>query len=196
MATSSGSKRYFLIAIPFLIIGGVFFVLYSGLSLNPYGNTITMLNKPLIPVKATNLFQWNNLIDTGSFKKQNEGRWYLINVWASWCDTCLNEHPFLMDLARQGITIYGVNNNDAAPAAKKWLATYGNPYTEVLWDARAVVSVSLGVTSVPATFLIDPQGVIRCRVTGPLTLDIWKETLVPLIEKNEVIVLPKKRKRF
>ena len=189
---NSGSKRYFFIAIPFLIIGGIFFVLYSGLSLNPYGNNIKMLNKPLISINATNLYQWNNLLNVSDFSKKNPGRWFLINVWASWCDTCLNEHPFLMDLARQGVTIYGVDNNDRASAAKKWLTTYGNPYNEVLWDARSIVSTSLGVTSVPATFLIDPQGIIRCRVTGALTPDIWKETLVPLIEKNEVIVLPKK----
>lgn len=190
---SSESKRYFFIAIPFLIIGGFFFLLYSGLTLNPYGNSIKIINKPLLSIKSTNLFQWNNLIDTGNFQKQNEGRWYLINVWASWCDICLNEHPFLMDLARQGVTIYGVDNNDAAPAAKKWLSTYGNPYTQVIWDARSIVSTSLGVTSVPSTFLIDPQGIVRYRVTGPLTPAIWKETLVPVIEKNEVIVLPKKK---
>lgn len=189
------SKKYFLIIIPVLIVCGIFFSLYSGVALNPYGSQIKIMNKSMPSLKATDLYQWNNLISTDSFKKETPGRWYLINVWASWCDTCLNEAPFLMDLARQGVTIYGINDNDGAPAAKKWLSTYGNPYKEVLWDARSVVSIGMGVTSVPATFLIDPQGVIRCKVTGLLTIDIWKSTFVPLIEKNEVVKPepPKKR---
>ncbi len=184
------SSRYFFIAIPIIIIGGMFFIFYHGLSFNPYGTGVKIVNKAMPSAKTTDLFQWNNLIDVKSFTKQSQGRWYLINVWASWCELCLNEQPFLMDLARQGVIIYGINNTDGAPAAKKWLQTYGNPYTEVLWDARNVVSVALGTTSVPSTFLIDPRGVIRCKVTGALTLNVWKNTLIPIIEKNEIIKVP------
>jgi cytochrome c biogenesis protein CcmG/thiol:disulfide interchange protein DsbE len=184
MANKSSKKRYYFIILPILVIGSIFFVLYSGVSFNPYGTTVTEMNKRLPHLRATDLFQWNNIIDTREFRKANLGHWYLINVWASWCDTCLNEQPFLMDLARDGVTIYGVNDSDSAVSAKKWLVSYGNPYVEIMWDARSIVSTALGVTSVPTTYLIDPYGYIRFKVTGLLSIDIWKNQILPLIEKN------------
>lgn len=184
-SSNTASRKYFFIFVPFIIISTLFFVLYSGLTFIPNSTSVKMLNKPLPHVRDTNLYQWSDLIDTTDFQKQNPGRWYLINFWASWCESCQNEHPFLMDLARQGITIYGFNYNDGAPAARKWLADYGNPYKSVSWDARSLAGGSLGVSSIPTTFLVDPDGVLRCKITGPLTATVWNKTLIPLIEKNE-----------
>lgn len=177
------SRKIFYILVPVLVIL-VLITLLKGLDLNPNNTSIEILDTPLPEVELANLYHWNDIINTKSFQKEQAGHWYLINVWASWCETCRDEHPFLMDLARQGVAIYGFDYNDSATKAKKWLSSYGNPYTTVLWDARQVGGAALGVYFVPETFLIDPKGKIRCRVKGPLTKTVWEKTIVPLIKQD------------
>ncbi len=106
----------------------------------------------------------------------------LVNFFASWCVPCLAEHPLLTRLAREdGIPVYGVNYKDAAADATEWLDRHGNPYERVGADADGRTAIDWGVYGVPETFVVDRDGHIRYRHAGPLTPDIVRDELMPLI---------------
>lgn len=108
----------------------------------------------------------------------------LINVWASWCDNCVNEHLFITELAQE-IKIFGLNYKDTVNNANDWLRNWGNPYTLIVSDVAGKLSFDLGVYSVPQTFLIDKHGIIRYRYAGVLNQDIWDRKFKPLIKRLE-----------
>lgn len=99
----------------------------------------------------------------------------LVNFWASWCAPCLQEHPLLMELARSGVTVIGINYKDEPAAAEQWLARHGNPFKRVARDADGRAGLDWGVYGVPETFLLDADGVIRHKHIGPLTREAWDE---------------------
>ena len=111
------------------------------------------------------------------------GSAYLLNVWASWCAPCLQEHPFLMQLAQQGVPIYGLNYKDSRENALKLINRYGNPFMTTLHDEEGRVSIDLGVYGAPETFIVSPGGYIEYKHIGILNDEIWAEKLVPIIEK-------------
>ncbi len=112
------------------------------------------------------------------------GRVYLLNVWASWCVACREEHPVLNDLARRRIVpIIGLNYKDQRKDAMGWLASMGDPYETSLADADGRLGIDLGVYGVPETFLIDKDGIIRHKVIGPITPEILEKTLLEKIAK-------------
>lgn len=111
------------------------------------------------------------------------GRPALINVWASWCVACLNEHPALMEFSqRKEFPIYGINYKDSRADALQWLAQHGNPYTMSLYDIDGHVGIDWGVYGVPETFVIDHAGVIHYKHIGPLDEVLMQQTLLPLLE--------------
>lgn len=115
---------------------------------------------------------------------QLKGQVWLLNVWASWCVSCRKEHPVLLDLARQGIVpIIGFNYQDQLEAGQQWLSRYGNPFQLTAFDADGRVGMDLGVIGVPETFVIDKQGYIRHKFAGPITPEVLKDTLLPLIKE-------------
>ncbi len=106
----------------------------------------------------------------------------LLNVWASWCVACRTEHPFLMELAREGnVPLYGLNYKDTRPEALRWLAQFGDPYRASAYDESGQVGIDWGVYGVPETFVLDQAGVIRYKHIGPLSADIWEKEIAPLI---------------
>jgi cytochrome c biogenesis protein CcmG/thiol:disulfide interchange protein DsbE len=112
------------------------------------------------------------------------GQVWLLNVWASWCVACLDEHPVLLEFSRSSpVPIYGLNYKDEREAAIAWLGKHGNPYTASVMDAQGRVGIDYGVYGVPETFLIDGEGVIRYKHIGPLTAKVLNEKIVPLIGK-------------
>ncbi len=108
------------------------------------------------------------------------GEWSMLNVWASWCVTCLEEHDLLMRLSAQ-IAIYGINHKDTHVDALQWLRERGNPYRHNIVDADGHVGIELGVYKVPETFLMDPKGVIRYKHIGALTEQAWRQEMLPRI---------------
>lgn len=104
----------------------------------------------------------------------------LLNVWASWCTACLQEHGDLEQLAASGVTIFGLNYKDDPKAASAWLSTRGNPYQAVFLDPRGVVGRDWGVYGVPETYLIDQQGVVRQRIVGPIDVAALRQQLASL----------------
>ncbi len=113
-----------------------------------------------------------------------KGQVSLVNVFGSWCVACLAEHSFLMALKEsKTIPIHGINWRDTAANGAAWLRHYGDPYDRVGTDADSRVAMDFGVTGAPETFVIDANGVIRFKHTGPLTSQIWQEKIIFLIER-------------
>lgn len=140
---------------------------------------------PLVgkPVPTFNL---THLDDPGkSFGPQNlKGQVWLLNVWASWCTSCRKEHPLLLSFARQGVVpIIGFNYQDQREAGLATLKEHGNPYQLTAFDADGRAGMDLGVIGVPETFVVDKQGRIRFKFSGPITPEVLKDKLLPLIKE-------------
>ncbi|MGE0099598.1 MAG: DsbE family thiol:disulfide interchange protein, partial [Hydrogenophaga sp.] len=101
-----------------------------------------------------------------------------------WCVACQQEHPVLMDLAKtSAVPLIGLNYKDQRHLALAWLGKYGNPYKTTLFDADGRVGLDFGVYGVPETYVIDKQGVIRLKYTGPVTPEVVREKLLPLMNE-------------
>ncbi len=113
-----------------------------------------------------------------------KGKVWLLNVWASWCGSCKEEHPVLMDLSRQNILpIVGVDYKDRPEDGVATLKRGGDPYTSVIVDADGKAFFDYGVYGVPESYLIDKQGVIRYKLTGVISMQNWNDTLLPLVRE-------------
>lgn len=113
-----------------------------------------------------------------------KGKVWLLNVWASWCGACKDEHPMLMELSKQNVLpIIGMDYKDKREAGEATLNQAGNPYSITIVDADGKVGFDFGVYGVPETYLIDKQGIIRHKLTGALTPENWQNTLLPLIKE-------------
>ena len=109
------------------------------------------------------------------------GKVWLLNVWASWCVSCRDEHPMLVALAKRGVMpILGLNYKDKGDEAAAWLKQFGNPYDLSVVDTDGRIGIDYGVYGVPETYLIDAQGVIRYKQIGPITAEILERKILPL----------------
>jgi len=139
-------------------------LLAIGLTLNP-----RLVPSPLID-KPAPVFELPLLLKEGSFSNEDLlGHVTLVNVWASWCFACRQEHEVVKNLARSGVRIIGLNYKDEPANAKSWLSKLGNPYQVVAVDYDGRISIDWGVYGAPETFLIDQEGIIRHKVIGPLS---------------------------
>ncbi len=138
---------------------------------------------PLID-KLAPTFSLPLLEDPSKFlgSKELAGEPYLLNVFASWCFACRDEHPVLMSEGKRiGIKLVGFDYKDEPADAKRWIAQYGNPYDVIVADVPGNVAIDFGVTGAPETFLVDAQGVIRYKYISPLTTEIIASELMPRI---------------
>jgi cytochrome c biogenesis protein CcmG/thiol:disulfide interchange protein DsbE len=111
-----------------------------------------------------------------------KGKVWLLNVWASWCVSCRQEHPLLVAFSKDGsVPIVGLNYKDQLPDAKQWLTQYGDPYVLSAVDADGRVGIDYGVYGVPETYVIDKTGMIRLKHTGPITPESLKTQILPLV---------------
>jgi cytochrome c biogenesis protein CcmG/thiol:disulfide interchange protein DsbE len=109
------------------------------------------------------------------------GKVWLLNVWASWCVSCREEHPVLLDLAKRGVMpILGLNYKDRRDDAHAWLKQFGDPYDLSAVDADGRIGIDYGVYGVPETYLIDADGVIRYKQIGPITPAVLEQKILPL----------------
>jgi len=110
------------------------------------------------------------------------GKVWLLNIWASWCVSCRQEHPLLVDLAKRGVVqLYGINYQDQRADGLRWLARFGDPYVMNLFDGDGRVGIDYGVYGVPETLIIDKAGIVRLKLTGPLTKELIDTRILPLI---------------
>lgn len=169
------SYFYYLPVILFAVIAGF---LARGLMLNPHTVPSVQIGRPVPAIHLPNLLNEDPFTEQ-LFKHQV----ILLNVFASWCYACDEEHAFLMSLAQQGYTIYGINYKDHRKDAMRWLGARGNPYQAIGFDLKGLAAMDLGVYGAPETFLIDASGVIQYRFVGPLTPEVWKTTLLPKLRE-------------
>ncbi|MFH0344086.1 MAG: DsbE family thiol:disulfide interchange protein [Chromatiales bacterium] len=109
----------------------------------------------------------------------------LVNVWASWCVACRDEHPLLLDLARTSeLRIIGLNYKDERKQALAWLRRLGDPYEKIAYDGDGRAAIEWGVYGVPESFLVDAGGVIRLKHVGPLTPEVVASELLPRLRET------------
>jgi cytochrome c biogenesis protein CcmG/thiol:disulfide interchange protein DsbE len=150
-----------------------------GLRLEPAKVPSPLIDKP-IPV-----FALPPLIGERGFSNDDlTGKLVLVNVFASWCVPCRDEHPLLMRLAKEGrFVIFGINYKDSPEAAKRFLAELGNPYERIGADRTGRISIDWGVYGVPETFAVDAAGRIRFKQIGPLTVAAVETHLAALAKQ-------------
>ena len=168
----------------FLIPLGIFVVLAiflgRGLSLDPREVPSPLIGKPAPAFSLSQLDKPAQMIGT----EQLLGQVWILNVWASWCVACRDEHPVLVEFSKTGVApIYGLNYKDRREPAMNWLQQLGNPYTASIFDESGRVGIDFGVYGVPETFVIDRLGVIRYKKTGPVTRETIQSTILPLVKK-------------
>jgi cytochrome c biogenesis protein CcmG/thiol:disulfide interchange protein DsbE len=171
-----GFVRFLFPLFAFLALAGL---LYKGLSLDPKKIPSPLIDKPAPAFSLPQLYAPEKLLTQNDFKNQVS----LLNVWATWCGACRQEHPVVMQLAKTGVPIYGLNYKDKRPDAKRWLKQYGNPYRANAFDEAGRVGIDWGVYGAPETFVIDKQGIIRHKHIGPLTTEALNRDILPLIKQ-------------
>jgi cytochrome c biogenesis protein CcmG/thiol:disulfide interchange protein DsbE len=166
--------------IPLAVFVVMVIFLAIGLKLDPREVPSPFIGKPAPAFTLPQVADAGKTLSPADFK----GQVALVNVWASWCVSCRQEHPVLLELARKNLVpIYGLNYKDAREDAQAWLKQFGNPYTASAFDADGRVGIDWGVYGVPETFVIDRDGIIRHKQTGPITPEILENTLLPLIRQ-------------
>ncbi|HTU68032.1 MAG TPA: DsbE family thiol:disulfide interchange protein [Steroidobacteraceae bacterium] len=168
-------NRFVLPVIIFLLLAGV---LYVGVVHSPDKSTMVsaLLGKP------APAFELRMLGDParGTFSSQRfAGRPWVLNVWGTWCAACRDEHPVLLDIAKQNrLPIVGLDWRDDDEDAMRWLTQLGNPYTVVVVDSEGRTAIDFGVYGAPETFFIDAEGVVQYRHVGAMTMEVWEREFV------------------
>ncbi|OED41413.1 thiol:disulfide interchange protein [Endozoicomonas sp. (ex Bugula neritina AB1)] len=132
--------------------------------------------------KSLPTFELSTVKEPGRLVTEKDmiGEAALINVWGTWCPSCRVEHPYLVELSKQGVPIYGVNYKDDQDEARIWLKTLEDPYRFSVNDELGVLGVNLGVYGAPETYLIDAEGIIRFKHVGVVDERVWKDEIEPL----------------
>lgn len=182
---SGGLVRMYLPLGLFLALAGLFVMgLFSG---DPKDLPSVLIGKP---APALTLPPLEGLVRNGkpmpgfSDADLAGGKVSIVNVWASWCIPCIQEHPFLVKLAKlSGAPLYGINEKDKATAARRFLGRYGNPFTAVGVDRSGKAAIEWGVYGVPETFIVSGEGTILYKHVGPIDDTVIAKKLMPAIEK-------------
>lgn len=155
--------------------------LWRGLSLDPHNLPSVQLGKPLPVFALPELHRPDSVFSSTKLRDEV----VLLNVWASWCEACVEEQVFMLQLAREGVPVYGLNYKDKPNDALQWLAQWGNPYKLVVQDLHGKAAIDLGVYGAPETFVIDKKGIIQYRHVGVMNQNIWVKDILPLMKKLE-----------
>ncbi len=171
-----GSMKFLLPLAIFLILVGFF---AAGLKLDPREVPSPLINKPAPAFRLPQL----GAADKTFSPEDMRGQVWLLNVWASWCSACREEHPLLMEMSRQNaVPLIGLDYKDTDADANGVLTQAGNPYKLVATDADGRVGIDYGVYGVPETYVIDKAGVIRYKQIGPITEEALRDKIMPLVK--------------
>lgn len=166
--------------IPLVVFVVLAIFLGRGLRLDPKDIPSPLIDRPAPVFSLSQLDKPGELIGT----EQLRGKVWMLNVWASWCVACRDEHPLLVEFSKSAVVpIYGLNYKDQREPALAWLQQLGNPYTASIFDENGRVGIDFGVYGVPETFVIDKQGIVRYKKTGPVTQETIDKFIVPLVKK-------------
>lgn len=185
-------KKWWILLLPlaFFLFGAIF--LLQGLFSDPRQHESSLLNRPMPAFQLPDLMQPAQIYDAGIF----QGQVSLLNVWGVWCVTCAIELPYLKQLKQQGVRIVGLYyeqeldpdfGGKTVPMIQQEvtekLAQLGNPYEFNVLDVKRDLSLDLGVTGAPETYLIDQQGIIRLHHIGDLNPRVWAQKFAPIYDK-------------
>jgi len=173
------NKQRVMLFIPLAIFAVLGVLFWRGLSLDPNSMPSALLDKPVPKFSLPRLGNLQETRDENIFK----GKVSILNVWATWCETCRIEHPFLLQLKAQGVQIIGVDYKDKTEDAQRWIAQLGNPYEDVIIDEDGRLGLDLGVFGAPETYVVDKEGVIRYKHIGDLNQKSWDEKIKPVFDK-------------
>lgn len=163
---------------PLLIFVVLAIFLAIGLNLNPREIPSPFIDKPAPAFTLPTLEDQSRTLSTADL----QGKVWLLNVWASWCVSCRAEHPVLNRLAERKLAVMiGLNYKDEPDDATNWLTRLGNPYDVSVLDSEGLTGIDWGVYGVPETFVIDKQGIVRYKHTGPVTDNDVEVTFLPLL---------------
>lgn len=168
--------------VPLVGFAGLALLLGVGLGLNP-----RLVPSPLVGKPAPE-FSLPRLEDPARRFERADllGQASLLNVWATWCAGCRDEHPLLVELATSAaVPIFGINYKDQYRPALDWLRRFGDPYVTSGYDAEGLAGIDFGVYGLPETFVIDPDGNIVYKHVGPLDQEILDERILPILRRFE-----------
>lgn len=184
----SKSRRVLVAALPLVIFGALTAIFLMQLMSGKDNSVIpsALIGKPapvlaLAPLDgAIRAGQPVPALDTAAIK----GKLTLVNVWASWCVPCRQEHPIILGLAQDPrLNVVGINYKDKTDAALAFLGELGNPFRAIGIDPRGVAAIDWGVYGIPESFLVGPDGTILYKHVGPFTEDAVRNRLLPKIEE-------------
>jgi len=171
------SKKLLVPLAIFVVLAGFLFV---GLFRDPREVPSPLIDKPAPAFRLAELHAPDRKLGTDDLK----GQVWLLNVWASWCVACREEHPLLVELGRSKVVpIVGLNYKDEPAAGMRWLSQNGDPYNVSVVDRDGRVGIDWGVYGVPETFVVDKSGTIRYKQIGPITADVWESRILPLVRE-------------
>jgi cytochrome c biogenesis protein CcmG/thiol:disulfide interchange protein DsbE len=167
-----------------LIPLGIFLVLaallFYGLRLDPRKVPSPLVDKPAPAFALQSLKEQSQTVTQDILI----GKVSLVNVWASWCPSCRQEHGELMRIAREsGVQVIGFNWKDTRPEALQMLSQYGDPYSTILFDPDNQAGINWGVYGAPETFVVDGEGIIRHKRIGPIDRAVWETEILPIVEQ-------------
>jgi cytochrome c biogenesis protein CcmG/thiol:disulfide interchange protein DsbE len=172
-------KRSLIFALPLLVFFAVAGFLWQALGKNTEVLPSALINQSFPSFQLTSLLDAQQIISD----QQLQGQPAIINVWATWCPSCLVEHPLLNALAKEGVRIIGINYKDDRALATQYLQARGNPFAQVIFDDKGNLGFDLGVYGAPETYIVDAKGVIRERFVGVLTEAVWRQQLGPIYQQ-------------
>jgi cytochrome c biogenesis protein CcmG, thiol:disulfide interchange protein DsbE len=166
--------------IPLAVFIAMLGFLGVGLKLDPHEVPSPLIDKPAPAFRLQTLESPSRLLSS----EEMRGQVWLLNVWASWCSGCREEHPVLVEFAKsRAVPIYGLDYKDQPDDARRLLDSMGNPYVTSVSDLDGRTGIEFGVYGVPETFVIDKTGIIRYKQIGPITPKVLHDTILPLVKK-------------
>ena len=167
--------------LPLILFTMLAITLFRGLALDPSAMPSALIDRPLPAFSLPGLGR-----DGMLSRADVTGQVALLNVWATWCVSCRVEHPYLKQLAEQGVLIFGLNYKDDDTEAQRWLEELGDPYRFNIADREGTLGLDMGVYGAPETYLLDASGVVRYRHAGVVDEKVWQTVLEPLyLELNK-----------
>ena len=174
----SGRRKAWIYFLPLSVLLLLVLVFYFGLGLNPRLVPSPLIGQPVPEFSLPRLDNTDNAFMQSALQREVS----LLNIWATWCVSCRQEHPTLMKIAASDeVPVYGLLYKDEPAKAAQWLQNRGDPYRANAVDADGRVAIEWGVYGTPETFVIDARGIIRYKHVGPISWDDWETVILPLI---------------
>jgi cytochrome c biogenesis protein CcmG/thiol:disulfide interchange protein DsbE len=170
-------------AVPMAVFIPLVVILAIGIRHAPEKDIIAspLIGKPAPEFSLPELADTSRAVRSADLK----GRWYLFNVWGTWCGGCRAEHDTLLEIQRASVLpVVGLDWKDDDTQARAWLRQLGNPYEVVAVDHAGRTAIDWGVYGAPETFLVNPQGIVVYKVVGSLTHEVWTREILPRVPRQ------------